>query len=195
MSRITRRLASAFNDAAAIAAIMVAIQTGTAQADPNALARPFPAISELRLGVFAANLDGRREDADVLVNGELLFAPLITPQADPILDILLRPRPHIGASIAANGGTNQTYAGFTWEVPLTSRLFIEGGLGVAVHDGPTGDDPSYGCAALFRESASLGYELSDDVRLLLTVDHISNAGLCESNQGLTNAGVRLGYRW
>jgi len=27
------------------------------------------------------------------------------------------------------------------------------------------------------------------------VSHMSNGGLCDENQGLTSAGVQLGYRW
>jgi lipid A 3-O-deacylase len=47
----------------------------------------------------------------------------------------------------------------------------------------------------FRESASLGLALSPDWRLMGTVDHMSNAGLCGNNRGLTNAGVRLGIKF
>ncbi|WP_081449527.1 acyloxyacyl hydrolase [Rhodomicrobium vannielii] len=30
---------------------------------------------------------------------------------------------------------------------------------------------------------------------MATIDHMSNAGLCDTNRGLTNAGVRLGYKF
>ena len=31
--------------------------------------------------------------------------------------------------------------------------------------------------------------------LMATIEHYSNAGLCEHNRGMTNFGVRLGYRF
>ncbi len=55
--------------------------------------------------------------------------------------------------------------------------------------------PSYGCQVNFRESASLGYDVNQHWRVLATVDHMSNGNLCEPNHGLTNAGIRLGYRF
>jgi hypothetical protein len=48
---------------------------------------------------------------------------------------------------------------------------------------------------MFRESASLGYRITSNVSVMGTVEHISNAGLCDQNRGLTNVGLRLGYRF
>jgi lipid A 3-O-deacylase len=165
---------------------------------PEELA-PFFAITEIRLGVFAANLEeSASEQAETVINGEVLFGKIPGHYSDPLWDYFLRPRLHLGFSLTPDeGGTSQAYAGVTWEFRLNDWAFIEASFGGAVHDGPTdGDDPdSYGCAVNFRESASLGFDLSERMRLLFTVDHMSNAGLCDQNQGQTNAGVRLGYRW
>jgi lipid A 3-O-deacylase len=80
---------------------------------------------------------------------------------------------------------------------LTESLFLEASFGGAVHDGETDDNnsDSYGCTLNFRESVSLGVALSENLSLMVTVDHMSNGGLCDQNQGLTNAGIRLGYKW
>jgi lipid A 3-O-deacylase len=174
------------------------LASGGARADPVDHGRPFLALDEVRLGVLAANLEeGGSEEAEVLINGELLFGRPEHAYSDHILDYFLRPRPHIGFSITPDEGTNQVYAGLTWDLELTGGLFVEASFGGVLHDGPTdSNDPnSYGCSLMFRESASLGYNINEHVRVMLTVDHISNAGLCDQNQGLTNAGVRLGYRW
>lgn len=155
-------------------------------------------LEEIRLGAFAANLEeGGSEEAEMLINGELLFGRPGRTYGNPILDHFLRPRPHIGFSVTPDEGTSQVYAGVTWDLKLTDRLFFETSFGGTLHDGPTAsDDPdSYGCALLFRESASLGYAITESTHLLLTVDHMSNASLCGQNQGLTNAGVRLAHRW
>jgi lipid A 3-O-deacylase len=168
--------------------------------DPFAHPRLFPGLDDVRLGVLAANLeDGGGEEAEVLINGEALFNIGLSQQVydDPIRNFFLRPRAHIGFSVTPDEGTNQVYGGLTWDAHLTNRIFIEASFGGTLHDGPTAaNDPnSYGCSLMFRESASIGYELTEHVRIMATVDHMSNAGLCDQNQGLTNAGVRLGYRW
>lgn len=185
---------------AAGAAFLALASIPAAAEVPDALA-DFFTISEVRAGVLKANLDdGQSEDAKALINGEILFRQLGADRVynNAFLDVFLKPRPHIGASISTeSGGTNQIYAGVTWEVRLTDWAFIEASFGGTLHDGPTdsNDPDSYGCSALFRESAGLGFDITEHTRLLFTIDHMSNASLCDQNQGLTNAGVKLGYRW
>jgi hypothetical protein len=49
---------------------------------------------------------------------------------------------------------------------------------------------------LFRESASIGYQITEQANIMLTVDHASHAGLCgPTNTGLTNLGVRVGWKF
>jgi hypothetical protein len=154
-------------------------------------------IDEVRFGVLAANLEDGDDGGDYTINGEVLFPRLgDRDYGDLLRNYFFRPRVHVGASISPDG-VNQVYAGLTWDHHLTDRLFFETSFGAAAHDGETGIDPdSYGCAVQFRESASVGFELTEHWRVMATVDHMSNAGLCDNgNQGLTNAGVRLGYRW
>jgi lipid A 3-O-deacylase len=162
---------------------------------------PWFRITEIRGGVLAANLDGgNSEDAKTLINAEILFGQLNRERhyENPILEQFLHPRVHVGTSLSVEqGGTNQVYAGLTWDYRLTDRLFFESTFGGTVHDGPTSgnDTNSYGCSVLFRESAGIGFDITEHLTVLATVDHMSNAGLCDQNQGLTNAGVKLGYRW
>jgi lipid A 3-O-deacylase len=171
-----------------------------AASDPFAHPMTHLGLNEVRAGFLAANLEnGGDEKAEGLINGELLFNIGLSDHvySDPIRNFFLRPRAHVGFSVTPDEGTNQVYAGLTWETHLTSRIFAEASFGGTLHDGETaGNDPnSYGCSLMFRESASIGYELTEHVRIMATVDHMSNAGLCDQNQGLTNAGVRIGYRW
>jgi hypothetical protein len=181
------------------AAAVLAGTAVTAAAQPPEELAPFFAITEVRAGAFATNLENSKEDkADYLINGEILFSQPARRYSNSFWDVFLRPRPHIGFSVTPqDDGVNQLYAGLTWEYRLTNWAFLESSFGGAVHDGSTAgnDTNSYGCTLNFRESASVGFDLSERWRLLVTVDHMSNAGLCDQNQGLTNAGVRLGYRW
>jgi hypothetical protein len=37
--------------------------------------------------------------------------------------------------------------------------------------------------------------LSERWDMLATVDHMSNANLCDGNRGLTDVGIRFGRKW
>jgi len=83
---------------------------------------------------------------------------------------------------------------------LSNSFFIEGTFGGAYHDGPLSWHApdyrsSYGCRLNFHESGSLGFGLDENWRMMATVEHMSNGGLCEPNAGLTTYGVRLGCKF
>jgi lipid A 3-O-deacylase len=164
-------------------------------AAPAAVAQSLP-IDELRFGLFGHSLDPSNDEDGVDLNLEVLFRKFSCACNDAFLEMVLRPRIHLGTSINLAGETSQLYTGFTWDARLTSKLSLELSFGAALHNGPTGDghQDSYGCALNFRESASLGYELDKRWTVYGTVAHMSNAGLCDHNSGITSAGVRLGYK-
>ncbi len=146
-------------------------------------AEEVPLFSEIRFGVLASDLEpGGGSDGDVALSMEFL-----SPRNDyaglSLMGRLFSPRIHAGGVLALEDGVNQLYAGFTWDVYLMERVFVEAGLGGAVHDGETAerDGDSYGCALNFRESLSVGADLTDDMSIMATVDHMSNAGLCGEN--------------
>jgi hypothetical protein len=156
-------------------------------------------LSELRFGYSAQDPWGRESGSSSLA-GEILFRRPVTP-ADLFTSYFV-PRPHIGSSGNLGGGTSFAYTGLTWTVDIGSRLFIEGSLGAAVHNGLTGRNPFgppvidrslLGCSPLFREAGAVGVRLSANWSLLATVERLSNGGLCTDNKGLTNVGARLGY--
>lgn len=166
------------------------------------------AIDEIRLGAMVPNLEGRSggvgygfdAEGGVSVNAEVLFASPWPQAASPIVDFLLRPRPMLGATVNTQGDTSQVYLGAAWTLPLFKNLFIEGTFGGAYHDGPlTSQAPNYrsayGCRLNFHESASVGLELGANWRIMATAEHMSNAGLCEPNAGLSAYGARLGYKF
>jgi lipid A 3-O-deacylase len=152
-------------------------------------------VSEVRLGGFAHD-PSSPESGSVDLNGEVLFAKPATSE-NPIVNALI-PRPHVGATVNFAGKTSQAYAGATWDYDITDRIFAEASFGGSVNDGKTGNivPPGFnkvGCNALFRESASLGYRVTEHWSVMGTVEHSSNAGLCPQNRGLTNVGARIGY--
>jgi lipid A 3-O-deacylase len=152
-------------------------------------------VSEVRLGALAHDpLSPERGSADV--SGEVLFAKPFT-SSDPLYNALL-PRPDIGFSANTGGKTSAAYAGVAWDYNITNRIFGEAGFGGSVNNGHGGLNPpvghsAIGCNELFRESGTLGYRLTQNWSVMATVEHMSNAGLCDRNRGITNEGVKVGY--
>jgi len=162
---------------------------------PPALPKP-SFLSEFRIGLSAQDLWGPEEGSGNVV-GEMVFAKPFT--AADLFTSYFIPRPHFGGSLNFDGRTSFAYAGLTWTVDVAPRVFLEGSLGGAVHDGRTSpsvasaENDSLGCSPLFRESGSVGVRLSSAWSLMATVEHLSSGGLCSQNKGLTNFGARLGY--
>jgi lipid A 3-O-deacylase len=153
-------------------------------------------LDEVRLGVLAHDIEPTPNEDGIDFNVELLFKRPAAVYRSSLANILLRPRFHIGGSVNSSGDTNQLYAGLTWDIPLAPKWLLEVSFGGALHDGPADGTGgfSYGCAFNFRESISLGYQVSERWRVYGTVTHMSNADLCDFNSGLTSAGVRFGYK-
>jgi Lipid A 3-O-deacylase (PagL) len=158
--------------------------------------QPFWMIDEVRGGVFKQAIDDAPHEGTAALNLEVLGGRFAGGYDDAILNFFLTPRPHVGTTLAF-GKTDEFYWGLTWDAKITDRTFFETSFGGSAHDGPLDvpGEASYGCQVNFRESTSLGFSLSQNWRLLVTIDLMSNGGLCQPNRGLTNAGVRLGYQW
>lgn len=163
---------------------------------------------ELRGGLFAHSVDEpdspdktlgffnltRIQDANV----ELLFK---SPDAD-IFRWIGSPRPTVGATFNFGGLESMAYAGLTWHAKLfDSPVFIEGQFGGAALFNADLHNAIYprrsvGCNVMFHESVSLGYDVTEQANVMLTVEHASHAYLCgDDNRGLTNIGVRFGMKF
>ena len=66
---------------------------------------------------------------------------------------------------------------------------------MASKDNSDPDMNALGCHVLFHETATIGFNITENWRVMGTIEHSSNAGLCDFNRGLTNAGVRIGYKF
>lgn len=171
----------------------LAADMGAPQPAPPAIAA-WPGY-EVRGGIFAHD-PWSPEKGSIDINLEALTPRLFAPE-NPTLALFV-PRFHVGATINTAGRTSSGYAGFTWTIDIGSGVFVEASFGGAVHNGKTGnlvypDHNALGCSPLFRESASIGYRITPALSVMATVEHLSNAGYCSQNRGLTNAGMRLGY--
>ena len=152
-------------------------------------------LSEVRGGVLAHDFGpfSSREEDGVDINAEILFA------SPDFLEFLWEPRPHIGGTYHSEDDTHQVYAGLTWSFDLWQDVFFDFSTGGVYHTGQTEDEDqdlkALGCELLFRQAIDLGYRFDESHSLMVHFSHISNANLCDENEGLENIGVRYGYRF
>jgi lipid A 3-O-deacylase len=159
-------------------------------------------LDEVKFGLLAHDipLGGHHREEGFDINLEFLFA------SPDIFRLIWSPRPHVGADINVYGKTSSYYAGLTWggifyepHVFVGDGIFAYLSLGGSVNDGKISTtDPtrkSLGSHVLFREGLDLGYQLSPRLSLAAFIDHISNANLANRNEGLTNAGMRVGFKF
>jgi lipid A 3-O-deacylase len=185
---------------------MLALLMGTAGASSTDFKRQTAApssaqpsfLSEFRFGLSAQDPWGNEgRDGSANLTGEILFAKPFT--ASDLFTSYFIPRPHVGGSLNFDDKTSFAYAGLSWTVDITPSLFVEGSIGGAVHNGKRNNFDAFaerqalGCSPLFRESGSVGVRLSANWSVMATVEHLSNAGSCSDNRGLTNIGARVGY--
>jgi hypothetical protein len=181
--------------AAAAALVMVALGGGIGRADE--ISSAFSLFDTVRVGAYAHN-PGMKESGDVDISGHLITSRLnVSATGNAFADFFLSPRLHVGAMVNTAGDTSYGYAGLTWRTGEWNRFFGELEFGGAVnnYDNAPGRI-NMGCHVTFRESAGIGYRFTPNFDVVANIEHISHASLCsDSNPGLTNLGVRVGYRF
>jgi len=130
------------------------------------------------------------------VSFDVLFG---SPQIDAFR-VIGEPLFELGTTINFAGRENTAHAALVWQVPvLDTPVFLEGAFGAAIHSGYLTDAPdgehNLGCRVNFYERFGLGTNVTEDVTALVTYEHMSNAGLCDANDGYSNFGVRLGRKF
>ncbi len=162
-------------------------------------------IDEIRFGLHAydvhyAALPFRVGEWDVKgiesFSADLLF---VTPDSD-LLYWLGSPRPEIGTTINFTGQESLVHAGLVWQLPvLDSPVYLEGAFGAAIHNGAlvgaSDAHKNFGCRVNFYERFGVGVHASETMTATLTYEHMSNNGWCQANDGLSNLGVRLGWKF
>lgn len=158
-------------------------------------------ISELLVGVVDHDTGVISDDTEggAAFTAELRFKPL----GGPVFEFLRSPRPHLGFNLNTSGNTSSLYAGLTWQWPFGNRYFVSFAFGGAVHDGTLKtnnrekrkNNKQLGCRFLFREAVELGVTFLKQHALSIRFDHLSNANLCDNNEGLDTVGLVYGYRF
>jgi hypothetical protein len=169
--------------------------TPAVAADPVSHSDPGGYFYRVFFGVLAHDVGGlwsgtRKEDG-LDINGEIVFCPTGLPVWAGTL------RPNLGLSVNSQGDTSKLYGGVLWEINSKHGLFFATGLGAAVHNGELDTDDkdkkSLGTRVLFRIPIEVGYQITTRHSLSIMFDHVSNAGLASSNEGLDTIGIRYGF--
>ena len=192
-----------------LSAIVAPAERASAAGESSPVQEP-SFVSEIRAGVLyhedsrlrrlLFNQDKPREDGIIDINAEVLFGRPQWHFDNPFVNFALRPRLRAGTSINTGRGTSQASLGLAWDYYITNDIFVEASFDVAVHNGHTGKIPQLGhrplgCNPLFRQSFSVGKDITERWRLMFTIEHLDNFEICDQNAGLSNLGVRIGYRF
>jgi hypothetical protein len=154
-------------------------------------------LHAIRVGVLAHDVDniwsGTRKESGVDLNIEIIFSrPSFSLFSGDI-------RPNLGTSINTQGDTSKVYSGILWELETNSGVFLNLGIGAAIHDGKKDTDredkKSLGSRVLFRVPIEIGYKLDEHHHFSLLFDHVSNGFLTDPNEGLDTLGLRYGYQF
>jgi len=156
-------------------------------------------IKDVRARVTCSNQARSTFEAGFFPTFALYFDPLDQANAVTRQETILRPRVHAGVSVSTAGEASQVLAGLNWTVNVTDRFYIDLGFGGAAHNGDNEDDgssgPKLGCTLMFREYAAAGFRLTDKLDIVASIDHSSNADLCDPNDGISHAGLALAYKF
>jgi len=149
--------------------------------------------AEIRVGALAHDVGAFGDSTEKGINANLELL-LHSPE---FLSGIGSPRPFVGTSINSAGDTSQLYLGLDWGWDLSANTFVAFQFGGAFHNGENDEldlsRKELGCSLLFRLGLEAGYRFNRQHALMLHLDHISNADLCEHNDGLETFGVRYGY--
>jgi hypothetical protein len=152
-------------------------------------------LHEIRTGILAHDVpiwSRSSEESGVDFNAEFIFAYPDYSLSSGIL------RTNLGFGLNSRGDTSKIYSGLLWEYVWDSGIFIDLGLGLAVHDGKlenSDDRKALGSRILFRIPIEIGLFFTGRHGLSIMFDHISNAYLADPNDGLDTLGFRYSYRF
>lgn len=189
----------------ALIASLLAAAPGHAQS----LTAPEPfanVVDEIRIGLNAHNanyvLFPKPWEYKLDQIEDISFDVLFT---SPDLDVFRwigSPRPDLGVTVNLDGQDSLAHLSLTWQLPIfETPFYIEGAFGAAIHNGYLTGSPdperysNFGCRVNFYERYGVGAHLSDNVTASLLYEHTSNNGWCDANQGLSNVGLRLGWKF
>ncbi len=164
-------------------------------------------VDEIRIGIHAHDvsytaLPFKVGDWDLSQVEDFSFDVLFTSPDIDAFRWIGAPRPDFGVTVNLDGQDSMAHLGLTWQLPIfETPFYLEGTFGGAIHNGYLTNSPdtsrraNFGCRVNFYERFGVGANLSESMTATLTYEHTSNNGWCDANQGLSNFGLRLGWKF
>lgn len=155
-------------------------------------------FNEIRFGGSLSIQNAHTHEKGFFAETTIFFDPFDGDYATGWKERLKKPRVNIGISVNDKNKDSQLFAGFDWTTPMTDKFYLEAGFGGVLHNGslvasPSG--PGLGCHLLFHEYLGAGYRFDPHWDATLLVSHSSHAGICGRNDGMTRAGLQIGYKY
>jgi lipid A 3-O-deacylase len=181
------------------------------------LAATGPAMAgEVFAGVYAHDVDDDISYGKFERGAQIVVGARTTALDE--LAFLGKPRVHLLAGVNTHGGVNYVASGLAWRFNLARRVYIQPGLGLALHDKrvafPSPDEPGIsdverasrlndfrnkldlGSRVLFEPELTLGWKATDRLSAELSWIHLSHARLAgRYNPGVADVGLRVTYRY
>jgi opacity protein-like surface antigen len=191
-------------------AVLALALAAAAPAAAQSLTSPQPfagIVDELRIGIHAhdvhhAMLPFLVKEWELNQIEDISFDVLFTSPDMDAFRWIGSPRPDLGVTLNTDGQDSLLHLGLTWQLPVfDTPFYLEGTFGGAVHNGYLTNSPNnterhnFGCRLNFYERFGVGANLSEHMTATLTYEHTSNNNWCQDNQGLSNFGVRLGWKF
>ena len=210
VTRVSRLITVDIKVMAPLRFILVPVALAGCIAAPSFAQDSFPGqahglVSELRLGLSAYNvhynmLPYRVWEFDLDTITDISYDVLFTSPDIDAFKWMGSPRPEIGITANLGGKESLLHAGLTWQVHVADTpVFLEGTFGAAIHSGKLGDagpeERNMGCRINFYERFGIGTDIGKNATAILAYEHTSNADLCTANAGLSNLGVRIGWKF
>jgi hypothetical protein len=158
-------------------------------------------------------IGGLAHDVTDIGNGKESGTADVQLEVDSTRPSLLRflGAPRLNAVLALNsaGLSNFGAVGLTWDHRLVGRIYGSIDLGIGLTDGVTSPPPGWagaqiernrlwlGSKVLFREAVGADWRFADHWSIGAEFVHMSNGMVLGHtyNEGITDAGIRLGYRF
>ncbi len=162
-------------------------------------------VDELRFGIHAHDVDYaalpfRVSEWDLSQIEDVSFDVLfVSPDLDAFRWIG-SPRPEVGFTVNLDGQESMGHLALTWQLPVfDTPIYLEGSLGAAATTGYRTGAPegfkNMGCPINFYERFGIGTHIGENATATLTYEHTSNNDWCDANDGLSNFGLRVGWKF
>ncbi|WP_404401197.1 acyloxyacyl hydrolase [Pelagibacterium halotolerans] len=161
-------------------------------------------LDEIRGGVFFHNAyigflpTGDSWDLSRLE--DVKVSALFNLPEHPVVEFIGSPRLEVGGTVNLAGWENLVHANLNWQFGLfDTPFYIELGFGAALTDaaldGAATPGRNMGCPLNFYDAGGIGAHVNENVTVTLRYEHISNLSLCDRNDGLSNLGLMVGFKF